>query len=130
MPELARARAWLLTNEIVISSGEAARELTSELRSTLTAELTRRAVRAEVRHRVIVSVTLTRLTSEQRGSSIKTSAAISLALRRGDDHVLFAELRGRSSVEESTKNLAPLRKRALEGALALAFAQLPAAVER
>lgn len=110
--------------------GEPARELTRALRSTLDDELTKAVGLTKVRHPVIVSVTLTRLSSEAHQQRIKTSAAISLALRRADDQVLFAELRGRASVEESTKNLASLRQRALAGAVRGALARLPEAVER
>jgi hypothetical protein len=75
-------------------------------------------------------VTLTRLSSERHQERTKASAAISLALRRADDQVLFAELRGRASVEETTNDPALLRKRALEGAVRGAVARLSEAAER
>lgn len=110
------------------SGGEPARELTRALRSTVNDELAKTAGLSRMKHPVIVSVTLTKLSSEAHEQRIKTSAVISLALRRADDQVLFAELRGRATVEEATKNLASLRQRAVEGAVRGALARLPEAI--
>lgn len=112
------------------ASGAADVDLSRALRATLSEELARSTELSKVRRPVIVSVTLTKLSSEKRDERTKTSAAISLAVRRADDQVLFAELRGRASVEETTSNVALLRRRALEGAVRGAVARLPEALER
>ncbi|HVY32733.1 MAG TPA: LPS assembly lipoprotein LptE [Polyangiaceae bacterium] len=108
---------------------EALPELGRTLRAALTDELSRVGL-SQVKRPLIVSATLTRLSSERRDERTKTTATISLALRRADDQVLFAELRGRASVEESTNNAASLRRAALQGAVRGAVARLPEVVQR
>ena len=112
------------------ATGEAAPELSRALRATLKDELSRVTGLAPVKQPLIVSATLTRLSSERRDDRTKTTANISLALMRADDQVLFAELRGRASVEESSGNLATLRRAALQGAVRGALARLAEAVQR
>jgi hypothetical protein len=112
------------------SSGDAAPELGRALRSALHEELLHVASLGPLKRPLIVSATLTRLSSERRDERAKASATISLAIRRADDQVLFAELRGRASVEEASGNLASLRRAALQGAVHGALARLPEAVER
>jgi hypothetical protein len=112
------------------TSGDATPELGRALRSALSDELSRVAGLGPVKRPLIVSATLTRLSSERRDERAKASASISLALRRADDQVLFAELNGRASVEEISGNLASLRRAALQGAVRGALARLPEAVQR
>jgi hypothetical protein len=112
------------------SPGERGPELSHALRTALKDELSRATHLSSLKRPLIVSATLTRLSSERLESRTKASATISLALRRADDQILFAELRGRASVEETSSNLALLRRRALEGAVRGAIARLPEAVER
>lgn len=112
------------------ASTDAAPELGRALRAALSDELSHVAGLGQVRRPLIVSATLTRLSSEQRDERTKATATISLALRRADDQVLFAELRGRASVEESTSNAASLRRAALQGAVHGALARLPEVVQR
>ena len=112
------------------SSGDAAPELGRAVRAALHDELSHIASLGPLKGPLIVSATLTRLSSERREEHAKASATISLALRRADDQVLFAELRGRASVEETSGNLASLRRAALQGAVHGAFARLPEAVQR
>jgi len=109
---------------------EALPELGRTLRAALTDELSHVAGLSQVKRPLIVSATLMRLSSERRDERTKTTATISLALRRADDQVLFAELRGRASVEESTNNAASLRRAALQGAVRGAVARLPEVVQR
>ncbi|HXK17617.1 MAG TPA: hypothetical protein VNG33_07435 [Polyangiaceae bacterium] len=112
------------------ASGDAAPELGRALRTALHDELSRVAGLGPLKRSLIVSATLTRLSSERREERAKASATISLSLRCADDQVLFAELRGRASVEEAAGNLASLRRAALQGAVHGALARLPEAVER
>jgi len=112
------------------SSGDAAPELGRALRAALHDELSHVASVGPLKRPLIVSCTLTRLSSERKDERGRASATISLALRRADDQVLFAELRGRASVEEASGNLASLRRAALQGAVRGAMARLPEAVER
>jgi hypothetical protein len=114
----------------VSATGDAVPELGRALRAALNDELSRMTELAPVRRPLIVSATLTRLSSERRDERSKATATISLALRRADDQALFAELRGRASVEEATGNLASLRRAALQGAVRGALARLPEAVQR
>lgn len=79
---------------------------------------------------LVVSAALTKLFTEQRAQRARSTATISLVLRRADDQVLFAELRGRASVEESSDSVAALEQMALRGAVRGAVARLPEAVER
>lgn len=109
---------------------EALPDLGRALRAALTDELSHVAGLSQVKRALIVSATLTRLSSERRDERTKATATISLALRRADDQVLFAELRGRASVEESTTNTASLRRAALQGAVRGAVARLPEVVQR
>lgn len=111
------------------ATSEAVPELGRALRAALSAELGRTSLGA-VKRPLIVSATLTQLSSERRDERTKASATISIALSRADDRVLFAELRGRASVEEASGSLASLRRAALEGAVHGAFARLPEAVKR
>lgn len=112
------------------AAGDAVPELGRALRLALSDELSRVARLGPMKRPLIVSATLTRLSSERRDELAKASATISLALRRADDQVLFAELRGRASVEETTGNLASLRRAALQGAVHGALARLQEAVQR
>ena len=112
------------------ASGDAVPELGRALRSALNDELARVTGLGPVKRPLIVSATLTRVSSERREERTKASATITLALRRADDQVLFAELRGRASVEEASGNLASLRRAALQGAVHGALARLPEVVER
>jgi hypothetical protein len=108
------------------ASSDAA-ELGRTLRSALSEELARVG---PLKRPLIVNATLTQLSSERRQERTKASATISIALSRADDRVLFAELRGRASVEEASANLASLHRAALQGAVHGALARLPEAVER
>lgn len=110
-------------------AGDTVPELGRALRLALTDELSHVAELGPMKRPLIVSATLTRLSSERRDERAKASATISLALRRADDQVLFAELRGRASVEQSSGNLASLRRAALQGAVRGALARLPEAVQ-
>ncbi len=112
------------------ASGDGVPELGRALRLALSDELSRVAGLGPMKRPLIVSATLTRLSSERRDERAKASATISLTLRRADDQVLFAELRGRASVEETSGNLASLRRAALLGAVHGALARLPEAVQR
>jgi hypothetical protein len=111
------------------ASSDAVPELGRALRAALRAELGRANLGA-VKRPLVVSATLTQLSSERREQRTKASATISVALTRADDRVLFAELRGRASAEESPGDLAELRRAALEGAVHGALAKLPDAVKR
>jgi hypothetical protein len=111
-------------------AGDANAELGRALRSALLDELSHVTSLGPLKRPLIVSATLTRLSSERKEERARASATISLALRRADDQVLFAELRGRASVEEAAGNLASLRRAALQGAVRGAVARLPEAVER
>src|SRR4051812_40635115 len=106
------------------ASSDATPELGRALRAALRDELSRIAAVGPFKRPLIVSATLTRLSSERKEERAKASATISLALRRADDQVLFAELRGRASVEEAAGNLASLRRAALQGAVHGALARL------
>jgi len=110
--------------------GDVATELSKALRLALDDELSRVTGLGPMKRPLIVSATLTRLSSERRDERTKASATISLALRRADDQILFAELRGRASVEEASGNLASLRRAAVQGAVRGAMARLPEVVER
>lgn len=112
------------------TAGDPMPDLGRTLRLALSEELSRVAGLGPMKRPLIVSATLTRLSSERRDERAKASATISLALRRADDQVLFAELRGRASVEEASGNLASLRRAALQGAVRGALARLPEAVQR
>jgi hypothetical protein len=105
-------------------------ELGRALRAALIDELSQLTSVSQVKRAVIVSATLTHLTSERRDERTKATATISLALRRADDQVLFAELRGRASVEESSDNAASLRRAAVQGAVRGALSRLPEVVQR
>jgi hypothetical protein len=115
--------------EQVAPSG--APELTRALRSALRDELAQLSAQGVVlRHPLVVSATLTKLSSQQRQRNASASASISLALRRADDQVLFAELIGRASAEETSGNLASVQSAALRGAVHGAVTRLPEAVGR
>ncbi len=115
---------------VASDAGEATAELGGALRLALNDELSQVPRLGPKQRPLVVSATLTRLSSERRDGRVKTSATISLALRRADDQVLFAGLRGRASVEDSVGNLASLRRAALRGAVRGAVARLPEAVRR
>lgn len=112
------------------ATGDTVPELGRALRSALNDELSRVTDLGPVKRPLIMSATLTRVSSERRQERTKASATITLALRRADDQVLFAELRGRASVEEASGNLASLRRAALQGAVHGALTRLPEVVER
>lgn len=111
-------------------TGDATQELSHALRLALNDELSRVPGLGPMKRPLIVSATLTRLSTERRDERVKASATISLALRRADDQVLFAELRGRASVEEAAGSPASLRRAALQGAVRGAVARLPEVVKR
>jgi hypothetical protein len=110
-------------------TSDAAPELGQALRLALKDELSRAGL-GPLKRPLIVSATLTRLSSRRRDERTEATAAISLALRRADDQVLFAELRGRASVEEASGSAASLRRAALQGAVRGAVARLPEVLER
>ncbi len=111
------------------ASEEAAADLGRAMRAALSEELGRTSLGPSARP-LVVSATLTQLSSERRDARTKASATISIALSRADDRVLFAELRGRASVEEEAGSLPALRRAAVEGAVRGAVARLPEAVKR
>lgn len=121
--------------EVVVALDAAGAEGAPDLRQALRralleelAQMTQKGV--SIRRPLVVSVTLTKLSSERRAEHTKATAAISLALRRADDQVLFAELRGRASAEEAAGSLASVRSAALRGAVRGAVRRLPEAVQR
>jgi len=131
----AAARPAVSVGDVAVAvdgvSADATPELRGALRRALGEELEELAKTSMApRHPLVVSATLTKLSSERRAERAKATAAISLALRRADDQVLFAELRGRASAEESAGNLASVRSAALRGAVRGAIGRLPEAVER
>jgi len=79
---------------------------------------------------LVLSATLTKLSTERRAERARASASISLVLRRADDHVLLAELRGRASVEETSDSVVTVQREAVRGAVRGALARLPEAVRR
>ena len=106
-------------------------ELRRALRVLLTDELTQLCQRgAVIAKPLVVSATLTRLSSQQSERRASATAAISLALRRADDQVLFAELRGRASAEEAAGTLASVQSAALRAAVQGAVKRLPEALQR
>jgi hypothetical protein len=110
---------------------EATPELRRALRAALTEELSELHRRGMVpTHPLVVSATLTTLSSQRRERHASATAAISLALRRADDQILFAELRGRASAEEAAGTLASVRSAALRAAVQGAVRRLPEAVQR
>jgi hypothetical protein len=110
---------------------EATPQLRRSLRAALTEELTELHRRGVVpSYPLVVSATLSELSSERRERHASATAVISLALRRTDDHVLFAELRGRASAEEAAGTLASVRSAALRAAVRGAAKRLPEAVRR
>jgi hypothetical protein len=111
------------------ASEDAVADLGRAMRAALSAELGHTSLGPSARP-LVVSATLTQLSSEKRDARTKASATISIALARADDRVLFAELRGRASVEEEAGNLPALRRAAVEGAVRGAVARLPEAVKR
>jgi hypothetical protein len=105
-------------------------ELTRTLRTALAEELKTLAAPATGKRSVVVSAALTKLSTERRAERARATAGISLVLRRADDQVLFAELRGRASVEEASDSVAGVQQAALRGAVRGAVARLPEAIER
>jgi hypothetical protein len=121
----------VVLGEVVVAGGVSAPELLPALRAALTEELSQVAVlRSAINRPLVVSATLTGLTSEQRDQYASASATISLVLRRQDDQVLFAELRGRARAEEAADSVAAVRQAALRGAVRSAVARLPEAARR
>lgn len=114
-----------------MATGGRQAELTRTVRLALAEEL---AVLARAggtgRRPLVVSATLTKLSAERRAERARASASISLVLRRADDQVLFAEVRGRASVEETSDSMASVQQAALRGAVRGAVARLPEAVQR
>lgn len=106
-------------------------ELTRALRAALAEELATLVATGDTGKRpLVVSATLTKLSTERRAERARASASISLVLRRADDQVLFAELRGRASAEETSESVASVQQAALRGAVRGAVARLPEAVQR
>jgi hypothetical protein len=106
-------------------------ELSRLLRVALSEELALLAATGSTGKRaLVVSATLTKLSTERCAARARASASISLVLRRADDQVLFAELRGRASVEETSDSVVTVQQEALRGAVRGAVARLPEAVER
>jgi len=133
VPTAAAARAPVSVGDVTVAvnGADATPELRGALRRALIDELDELAKTGiSLRHPLVVSATLTKLLSERHAERTKATAVISLALRRADDQVLFAELRGRASAEESAGNLASVRSAALRGAVRGAIGRLPEAVER
>jgi len=131
----AAARASVSVGEVSVSVdpgavGDGIPELGRALRTALNDELLRVKDLGPMKRPVVVSATLTRLSSQRRDERAQASATISLALRRADDQVLFAELRGRATVEEASGNLASLRRAAVQGAVRGALTRLPEVVQR
>lgn len=116
---------------VVALDGEATsatRELTRELRGALSEELSGLAARdSSIARALVVSATLTKLSSEKRAQQARASAVISLALRRADDQILFAEVLGRASAEEARGSLASVRRAALRAAVHGAVVRVPEA---
>lgn len=132
VPAVRAASPTVSVGDVVVAlEGEATADLRRALRSALTDELSQLAERGVVLNRpLVVSATLTTLSSQQREQRASATAAISLALRRADDQVLFAELRGRASAEEQAGTLASVRSAALRAAVQGAVRRLPEAVKR
>lgn len=129
LPSARAAAPAVSVGEVRVQGGPA--ELESMLRVALTEELSQLGTaRIGMRRSFVVSATLTKLSSEQRAQNAKASAAISLALRRADDQVLFAELTGRASAEETPGSVSSVRKAALRAAVRSAVARLPEAAAR
>ena len=106
-------------------------ELSRALRLALSEELAVLAATGSTGQRpLVVSATLTKLSTERRAERARASASISLALRRADDQVLFAELCGRASVEETSDSMVTVQQAALRGAVRRAVARVPEAVQR
>jgi hypothetical protein len=106
-------------------------ELSRALRLALSEELAVLAAAGSTGKRpLVVSATLTKLLTERRAERARASASISLVLRRADDQVLFAELRGRASAEETSDSMVTVQQEALRGAVRGAVARLPEAVQR
>lgn len=126
------ASAGVSIGDVVVAlDGEATSEtleLARELRGALSDELSSLATRENINRSLVVSATLTKLSSEKRSHQATASAVISLALRRADNQILFAEVLGRASAEEARGSLASVRRAALRGAVHGAVARLPEAV--
>ncbi len=109
---------------------EAAADLSRALRTELHQQLASVTGLGPLKRPLIVNATLTQVSSERGHQRSKASVSISIALSRADDRVLFAELRGRASVEEASGNVAAVRRAAVQGAVHGALARLPEAVQR
>jgi hypothetical protein len=112
------------------ASGGRDAELSKTLRVALAEELTTLAEGAAGKRALVVSATLTKLSTQRRAERARATASISLVLRRADDQVLFAELRGRASAEETSDSVAAVQQAALRGAVRGAVSRLPEAVQR
>jgi hypothetical protein len=136
LPVQAASRAARVSIGDVLVQVEAApsgreAELSRALRLALSEELAVLAATGATGQRpLVVSATLTKLSTERRAERARASASISLALRRADDQLLFAEVRGRASVEESSDSVVTVQQAALRGAVRGAVARLPEAVQR
>jgi hypothetical protein len=135
LPGARAASPSVSVGEVVVApegvGSAAAPALTRALRAALTEELAQLAGQGVVVARpLVVSATLTRLSSQRRDRQASATAAISLALRRADDQVLFAELLGRASAEETAGTLASVQSAALRAAVQGAVRRLPEAVKR
>lgn len=117
--------------QVETATGGREAELSRELRGALAEELGVLAATGTTGKRpLVVSATLTQLSTERRRERARASASISLVLRHADDQVLFAELRGRASVEAASNSVLAVQQEALRGAVRGAVARLPEAVQR
>lgn len=132
LPAVHAATPAVSVGDVVVAiDGAGNSDLRRALRSVLTDELSQLVDRGVVPSRpLVVSATLTTLSSQQRERRASATAAISLALRRADDQVLFAELRGRASAEEQAGTIASVQSAALRAAVQGAVKRLPEAVRR
>lgn len=131
----AASRSSVSVGDVVVhleaaQSGGRQAQLQRTLRIALAEELTALAAGATGKRPLIVSVALTKLSTERNAERARATASISLVLRRADDQVLFAEVRGRASAEETSDNVASVQQAALRGAVHGAVARLPEAVQR
>jgi len=132
----ATATSRVVVGDIVVqleggTAGSRQAELTRTLHAALSEELATLAEAGATGKRpLVVSATLTKLSAERRAARACASASISLVLRRADDQVLFAELRGRASAEETSDSVVAVQQAALRGAVRGAVARLPEALRR
>jgi hypothetical protein len=126
------SKVWIgevnVASDVTSIDGTAAELLGPALRSALNEELGLISSLNSVKRPIVLSATLVGMKSERRDEKTKATASISLVLRRADDQIIFAELRGHASAEEAAGNLATLRRAALQGAAHGALSRLPEAV--